>query len=1002
MKELLKALIYMEEYIPFEIDLSKKTMKSIQGDKLPWTTESLKNMNYEFYFCACKFSELANQIIETHSLSEAEKEEFMEKFLLTNFPTCLGSFEISIEGHFVSKSLKFTRIFLSLLSVYNQNEVNQIAKNLEIEIVKLIDSMKMRGFTKEALRIVEDYILEYTGISVIRETPLYFNRVSTLKKNSKMSGENKESLILGVSNVEKDEIFDENAEENLIDKPIDDSQVLFNSYFHSDLITVLKELEKGENNIGKGLSRYLSQVSTKNEIDIENVDEIKKVLHPKNLPMARWISPPEQSLSLMQSVSVNVAINEKLSGNIVSVNGPPGTGKTTLLKDIFAENIYKKASFLSELSNGIIISKKIVGLYDPQKKYYAGNFSIFDIPQELLDLSLVVTSFNNKAVENISKELPVINKNVAEQYKLNDANIFTFISNALLPIGSDSKDVNWGLVSATLGNKANREDFFKKFYEEIKTDEVEDLLSQCGLDTEKKKKIMKARSKTLFTLNVLEEISWDTAVSSFKAKELEVLSFIKKYESILELLEELEEKNKNIFKLSEELDDLKKSIPDKKEGIFDIFNIKLKKLKADISSLETQINIDLFKINNIKDSKIFSEGKNVLQKNFPSKDLWSLPQNEKEFQTSSPWLCEEFNRLRSELFVESLKLNKQFILQNKSIFTTALSLLYALEMKKPEILYDEGKTVNKSILMELKKYRVDLYNHLLLMIPIVSCTFASFQTMFHDFGKESLGWLFIDEAGQALPQAAVGAIWRSKNTVIVGDPLQIEPVNPLPSTVFSLIEKTNKIEDRLYFDSSVQTFGDRINNYKGKIGDTIVGIPLKVHRRCIEPMFSIANQIAYDNKMIIATGIPENSPKSFWHHIESSDVENHYNKAQGVAILNFLKENYKDNLSPEVFIISPFKNVVTSLQNFLNNYDKNWIKDNIGTVHTFQGKECKTVILCLGLASDGSQNGARDWASSKPNLLNVAVTRAKHQLIIVGDINMWKDVPYFKTACIHL
>lgn len=1002
MKELLKALVYMEEYIPFQIDITKGSIESVEKNELPWTSlSSKKDMNYEFYFSACKLSELANLIIKKYNLSVEEQAELMEQFLQSDFKTCLGSFEITKEGQFVSKSLKFTRIFLSLLGDLNHNETNQLIENLEAEVEKLINSMTTKTFTKETLLSVENLILNYTGISVPRESTLYFNRVRTFKKISISKEDNKENFSLDPSDVDKDSTLVEN-EEPLFDKPIDDSQVLFNSYFHSDLKKVLEELEIGENNIGKGLGRYLSQSVSKNEIDIENVEEIKKVLHPQNLPMARWISPPEQSLSLMQSVSVNVAINENLSGNIVSVNGPPGTGKTTLLKDIFAENIYKKAAYLSKLPKGTINSKKTIGLYDPEKKYYAGNFSIFDVPRELIDLSMVVTSFNNKAVENISKELPVTNKNVVEQYNLDEANIFSFISNALLPTGTDSKDVNWGLVSVTLGNMANRKDFFEKFYKEIDTTEVEDLFSQHGLDIGNNKKIVKARSKTLFTLNILEELPWDKAVSNFKTKELEVLSFIEKYGSILELLEDFEEKNKNILTLSEELFTLKKTLPDKKEGLFDIFNTKLKKLKTEIASLETQINIDLFKINNAKDSKVLSEGKTILQKNFPSKNLWNLPKNEKEFQTSSPWLCKEFNRLRSELFVEALKLNKQFILQNKPIFTTALSLLYALEMKKAEILYDEDKKVNTNILKELKRYRVDLYNHLFLMIPIVSCTFASFQTMFHDFGKESLGWLFIDEAGQALPQAAVGAIWRSKNTVIVGDPLQIEPVNPLPRTMFSLIEKTNKIKDRLYFDSSVQTFGDKINNYKGQIGDTIVGIPLKVHRRCIEPMFSIANRIAYDNKMIIATGILENPPKSLWFHVEGSDMEDKYNKAQGIAILNFLEENFKDNLSPETFIISPFKNVVTSLQKFLNKYDSNWIKENIGTVHTFQGKECKTVILCLGLASDGSQNGARDWASSKPNLLNVAVTRAKHQLIIVGDTKIWKDVPYFKTAYIHL
>lgn len=56
------------------------------------------------------------------------------------------------------------------------------------------------------------------------------------------------------------------------------------------------------------------------------------------------------------------------------------------------------------------------------------------------------------------------------------------------------------------------------------------------------------------------------------------------------------------------------------------------------------------------------------------------------------------------------------------------------------------------------------------------------------------------------------------------------------------------------------------------------------------------------------------------------------------------------------------------------------------------------MIVCLGVDSGGKEQGAIDWACSKPNILNVAVTRAKNNLYIVGDAGKWAEKPYFSTA----
>jgi hypothetical protein len=72
-----------------------------------------------------------------------------------------------------------------------------------------------------------------------------------------------------------------------------------------------------------------------------------------------------------------------------------------------------------------------------------------------------------------------------------------------------------------------------------------------------------------------------------------------------------------------------------------------------------------------------------------------------------------------------------------------------------------------------------------------------------------------------------------------------------------------------------------------------------------------------------------------------------------------------------------------------------WTNERIGTVHTVQGREAEAVILVLG-APYPAQAGARGWAGGRPNLLNVAVTRAKEVTYIVGNRQLWREAGLFR------
>lgn len=106
---------------------------------------------------------------------------------------------------------------------------------------------------------------------------------------------------------------------------------------------------------------------------------------------------------------------------------------------------------------------------------------------------------------------------------------------------------------------------------------------------------------------------------------------------------------------------------------------------------------------------------------------------------------------------------------------------------------------------------------------------------------------------------------------------------------------------------------------------------------------------------------------------------------------------------PNVYIISPFTAVKDSIKKLLKERLKNrnistevvndWLKSSVGTVHTFQGKEADIVYFVIG--TDENSDGAANWSCSKPNLINVAVTRAKKEFYVIGDYKRFSKKSYY-------
>ncbi|GAA2265886.1 hypothetical protein GCM10010430_58570 [Kitasatospora cystarginea] len=93
-------------------------------------------------------------------------------------------------------------------------------------------------------------------------------------------------------------------------------------------------------------------------------------------------------------------------------------------------------------------------------------------------------------------------------------------------------------------------------------------------------------------------------------------------------------------------------------------------------------------------------------------------------------------------------------------------------------------------------------------------------------------------------------------------------------------------------------------------------------------------------------------------------------------------------------IIAPFRALVTECKKACRERD-GWtpalLDERCATVHKAQGKEADVVILVLG----GGRPGARSWAARTPHLLNVAASRAKRRLYVIGERSLWAPLPHF-------
>jgi hypothetical protein len=829
------------------------------------------------------------------------------------------------------------------------------------------------------------------------------------------------------------------------------------SFFFEDLRLVLRAVRNGNGGL---VDRFLA--GTAERIDCTDRDFVALACTAATHPRARW--PSARSMSLMQQLAVDLAVSDLADGGLLAVNGPPGTGKTTLLMDLIAAVVTRRAAVLCTFDEPADAFARDAWTT------HAGPVHALDA--RLLDHLLVVASSNNGAVENITRELP--STRMVDERLLDGFRFLGETADALLrpkrgdPDAEEGDDEGedepvpqevaraWGLISAPLGKLANRRRFVRIMDGYERKGPRKGQRAACNvfrqLEAARRRGAdwRTARARFLRGVEHVEalraevarvdaptEVDASAALASLETAAAEADGKLQCAKAALEGAKVAYAEAKAAFDRADKSVDLMRET--RPAGLGSLLGRRASRWKrqmADAMALrmatervlgeaeqtrraaraasnaaretaETARNAAAAARQGIEKTK--AEAMRLAQRHpglVTTADVAREP-DEAVRQAMLPGTSDMLAEARARLFVSAMRVHLAFVCAaGPDLFDRNLRVALDMLVGRPEVQHVVPKAAEH------------LWATLALVTPVVSITFAALPRTFPYMGAGSIGWLLIDEAGQAVPHQAAGAVWRARRAVVVGDPFQVEPIAPLDRNADARLAERQGVPDRHRATlASVQSMADEASRFGAWIGrrsgDPVwVGCPLKVHRRCVEPMFGMSNRLAYDGGMVqavekeqdeaVLTGRRPLLGPSRWIDVAvKAGGPKHFIPEQGKIVRTMMAAFLDGGLvdadgMPRLFVISPFRSVADEIRKLLcqdlgarglGERASAWGKMSVGTVHTFQGKEQETVVLALG----GTSDAAIRWASGSPNILNVAVTRAKRRLYVVGDRTRWMN-----------
>ena len=370
--------------------------------------------------------------------------------------------------------------------------------------------------------------------------------------------------------------------------------------------------------------------------------------------------------------------------------------------------------------------------------------------------------------------------------------------------------------------------------------------------------------------------------------------------------------------------------------------------------------------------KLTEEGVKVLRLGHPARVTGAAQEQSLDFQVSQHLQYKQLKEVRRRS--EELK---QIGLKYKRNFGHA-------ERKQRRLILDEAR----SLKLEADHIEHYITTDLLNNCSVVACTLINANHQL--ISSRNFKSVFIDEASQALEAACWIPIMKAERVILAGDHHQ------LPPTIKS-VEAAKKGLEVTLFEKGI----------KHQQVDTMLETQYRMH----PTIMTFSSRMFYRSKLEAAKTILQRDHlfKSPFEFIDTAGGGYHeevdklslstFNLEEATFLVNHLKSllaeygNIILNKELKIGIIAPYKAQINTISQMIDMEDLATFKSlmSVNTVDAFQGQERDIIYISLVRSNERGEIGFL----KEIRRLNVAMTRAKEKLVMIGDSGTLGQYDFF-------